>query len=217
MKVYKQLCPLARASEIIGERWTILILRGLMYGPQNFNSLRKSMSLISPTILSSRLKSLEQVGVISRRHSESSVTYALTPAGEALQPILVSLGEWGSQHTTMDTDEPDFTHLLWELRLRFDTSRFPVDEKIVFAFSIVRADLGDFHLVIDNKVASLDFKQARYEPVVHLRADIDDFCRVWYGALTMQQGIDQGVVKIEGDEHRIQLLLDGMKMSMFSA
>jgi DNA-binding HxlR family transcriptional regulator len=215
MKVYKQLCPLARASEILGERWSILILRGLMYGPQNFNNLRKSMSLISPTILSSRLKSLEQVSVIARRDVQGSVTYALTASGEALQPILVSLGEWGMAHTVMDTEAIDFSHLLWELTSRVDTSLFPEDETIVFGFSIARADLGNFNLVIDNRVARLDMKLT-LEPVLQVAADIDDFCRLWYNGTPLEEGMARGQVTIEGEARYIMLLRDSMQMSMFA-
>ena len=66
MKGYGQFCPIAKASEVLGERWTNLVIRELIAGSESFNDLRKGLPLISPSLLSSRLKSLERAGVVER-------------------------------------------------------------------------------------------------------------------------------------------------------
>jgi DNA-binding HxlR family transcriptional regulator len=96
-------CPVARTLDIIGERWTLLILRDLLLdGPRKFQDLTASLSSISPTTLSSRLKGLMDAGIIERRFYADHpprAEYLLTGKGEELRPILRTLKEWGQKHT----------------------------------------------------------------------------------------------------------------------
>ena len=80
MKGYGQFCPVAKATEVLGEKWTPLIIRELLSDDQSFNTLRKGVPLMSPSLLSSRLKSLEAAGVIDRLKTDKGVMYSLTPA-----------------------------------------------------------------------------------------------------------------------------------------
>jgi len=95
-------CPVARALDIIGERWTLLILRDLMlHGPRRFQDFQSSFDGISPNTLSARLKTLEDAGVIERRFYEQHpprAEYVLTDKGEALRPMLRTLREWGERY-----------------------------------------------------------------------------------------------------------------------
>ncbi len=95
-------CPIARSLEIIGERWTLLILRDfVLHGPRRFQDLQKSLAGISPNTLSARLKTLEDAGVLARRiydRHPPRAEYVLTPMGEALRPVTRALKEWGELH-----------------------------------------------------------------------------------------------------------------------
>ena len=95
-------CPVARSLDIIGERWTLLILRDLILnGPRRFQDFQKRLSGISPNTLSARLKTLEDAGVIERRFYDQHpprADYVLTPRGEALRPVLRALRDWGEAH-----------------------------------------------------------------------------------------------------------------------
>ena len=92
MKGYGQFCPVAKATEVLGEKWTPLIIRELLAGEQSFNTLRKGVPLMSPSLLSSRLKSLEAAGIIDRQKTDRGVMYSLTPAGDELRPIVAKHG-----------------------------------------------------------------------------------------------------------------------------
>jgi DNA-binding HxlR family transcriptional regulator len=96
-------CPVARTLDIIGERWTLLILRDLLLdGPRKFQDLADSLSGMSPTTLSSRLKGLMDAGIIERRFYADHpprAEYLLTGKGEELRPVLGKLKEWGEKHT----------------------------------------------------------------------------------------------------------------------
>jgi DNA-binding HxlR family transcriptional regulator len=96
-------CPIARSLDVIGERWTILILRDLVVsGPRKFQDFKRSLAGISPNTLSARLKRLEDAGIVERRFYEQHpprAEYALTEKGKDLRPVLRALLDWGQHHT----------------------------------------------------------------------------------------------------------------------
>jgi len=100
---YDLKCPVARTLDIIGERWTILMLRDLLLqGPRKFQDFQESLSGISPNTLSARLKRLERHGIVTRRFYEEHpprAEYVLTDKGRQLGPALKALLEWGKKHT----------------------------------------------------------------------------------------------------------------------
>ncbi len=97
---YPQFCALARAAEIVGERWTLLIVRDLSLSPLRFSDLRRRLHGVSSSVLSERLKQLEQRGLLERRlldPPEAATVYELSEMGRALQPALVELTKWGTR------------------------------------------------------------------------------------------------------------------------
>ncbi|HEV2097714.1 MAG TPA: helix-turn-helix domain-containing protein [Stellaceae bacterium] len=105
---YDMRCPIARSLDIIGERWTILILRDLVVsGPRKFQDLERSLAGISPNTLSARLKRLEEAGIVDRRFYEQHpprAEYVLTEKGNELRPVLKALFDWGQHHTKYRPD-----------------------------------------------------------------------------------------------------------------
>ncbi len=103
MSRYDRTCPVARTLEIVGERWTLLILRDLvLHGPRRFQDFEESLAGISPNTLSARLKTLEEAGIVERRFYETHpprADYQLTEKGRDLRPVLRTLREWGLKHT----------------------------------------------------------------------------------------------------------------------
>jgi DNA-binding HxlR family transcriptional regulator len=115
---YEQFCPLARATEILGHRWVMLILRELFVGPQRFSDLRRRLPGLSSSMLSGRLADLEGQGVVVRRTLEppaASTVYELTADGQALEPALLALTRWGARFLSSskpdDHVEPDWLGL----------------------------------------------------------------------------------------------------------
>jgi len=104
---YPQFCPFARAAEVLGQRWTLLILRNLAFGPQRFSDLKAGLAGISTSVLAGRLEELGRRGILRQRTLEppaASVVYELTEAGRALAPAMMELARWGARF--MDPPEP---------------------------------------------------------------------------------------------------------------
>jgi DNA-binding HxlR family transcriptional regulator len=100
---YNQRCPAARTLEIVGDRWTLLIVRDLLYGPKRFSELQASLAGAAPNLLSDRLKRLVEAGILSRG-DEPRAPYALTEAGRELAPIVVGFFQWGVKHLGAPVD-----------------------------------------------------------------------------------------------------------------
>src|SRR5215207_4227883 len=99
-RAYGQFCGLARALEIVGERWALLIVRDLIVGPKRFTDLQRGLPRIPTSVLAARLKELEAFGAIRRRvlpRPAGSVVYELTEYGAALEDSVLSLGRWGAR------------------------------------------------------------------------------------------------------------------------
>ncbi len=97
---YDHFCPVARSLEVIGEKWSLLIIRDLLGGPQRFTDLQRGMASITAKWLTMRLRELESAGLVVREREEGrrEVWYRLTPRGEALRPVVGTLNAWGMQH-----------------------------------------------------------------------------------------------------------------------
>ncbi|SDT24082.1 helix-turn-helix domain-containing protein [Jiangella sp. DSM 45060] len=99
MRSYLDLCGIARALDVVGERWSLLVVRELLYGPKRFADLHRGLPGLSQNVLTQRLRDLEESGVLTRRRALPPVpgrVYELTERGRALEPVLLALGRWGS-------------------------------------------------------------------------------------------------------------------------
>jgi DNA-binding HxlR family transcriptional regulator len=99
-RTYGDRCGIARALDVVGERWALLVVRELLLGPKRFTDLRSGLPHLSPDVLSQRLRELEQAGLVSRRTlapPAGSRVYELTDRGQQLEPVLLTLGRWGSR------------------------------------------------------------------------------------------------------------------------
>ena len=186
---YNQFCPIAKASEVLAVRWTPLILRELMADIRTFNDIHRGIPLISRAVLVARLRDLEHHGIIERRKStdRSGHEYWLTPAGNALRPVISELGHWGLVHAreSLRPDDLDPTFLLWGFRKRAIRDALP-DRRIVvrFEFSGVPANRTKFRilwLVLERSGVDVCLKDPGYPVDVIMRGKIADFVAVYLG------------------------------------
>lgn len=145
LRTYGDPCGIARALDIVGERWALLIVRELVFGPKRFTDLRRGLAGASPNVLSQRLRELESAGVV-RRRTVGAATYELTERGHALHPILVQLGLWGARASVAPPGELSAAALMVALETSFDTTRAPELD----ATYLVRLDEDPFTVEIER-------------------------------------------------------------------
>jgi DNA-binding HxlR family transcriptional regulator len=115
MRAYGQYCPISRAVEILGERWTLLVIRNLLLGCKTFNAIAGGVPGMSRSLLVERLRSLERRGVVKTRPctGRRGREYELTDAGRALWDVVKPLGEWGQQWVERQPEDTDPSFVLW--------------------------------------------------------------------------------------------------------
>jgi len=123
MKGYGSFCPVAKAAEILAERWTLLVLRDILVGSRHFNELRRGMPQISPTLLSKRLQTLEDAGIVVRLPGSAGHAWEYHPtrACQELRPLIESIGHWGQRwvRSKLTRDELDPGMLMWYIHRHF--------------------------------------------------------------------------------------------------
>ncbi|MFB9268589.1 winged helix-turn-helix transcriptional regulator [Bradyrhizobium erythrophlei] len=200
MQPYGQYCPVARAAEILGDRWTVLIIRELLGDVTHFNELERGLPHISRTLLAERLRRLERGGVVERhaaprgKHTE----YRLTSAGRELQRTIDTLGEWGARWAFGDPrpNELDPIILLWWMRRRVRYEHIP-RRRVVIQF-----DFGGpkrrYWLVIEPDEVSVCLKNPGYDIDLLVTAEITAFYRVWLGRSTLSEALRRQQVRLDG-------------------
>lgn len=203
--MYGQFCPVAKAAEILTERWTPLLLRELLAGSHRFNELRRGVPLMSPSLLADRLRRLERSGLLERTRAagERHWEYHLTEAGEACRPLIDLMGVWG-QRWAMDRitrEELDPALVMWFLlrRARENTGSLP-DAKVVILFDLAGADSGKRYwwLVLDRPEADLCLSDPGFTVDLTLHSRVRTMAMILLGEVTMEQAQRARSIEMEG-------------------
>ncbi|MFP3944987.1 MAG: winged helix-turn-helix transcriptional regulator [Alphaproteobacteria bacterium] len=200
METYRQYCPLAKALEIAGERWTLLIVRELLAGAQHFNEIARGLPGIPRSLLADRLKRLEHAQIVRREAAGQRVRYVLTDAGQSLQDVVNVMGRWGVDWAfgPPREEELDPVLLLWWMRRRL-VPRYLPGRRAVVEFNFTGARRGRYWLVVEEDgEASVCLHDPRFQIDVLVTADIAAFYEVWLGRMPMRRARDAGLITIEG-------------------
>jgi DNA-binding HxlR family transcriptional regulator len=196
---YNQYCGLAYALDIVGERWTLLIVRELIPGPRRFTDLLVGLPGISTNLLSERLKSLEQQGLLCRHllpPPAGSTVYELTSLGRALENSLIELGKWGSQFVPSSSEDASLLNV----------GSYALTLKTFFRPEIAKGVSETYELHIDNEVLQVRINagelQVRQGAAINadlvLYTDISSYLRLLTGQINPDEAIAAGLVRIEG-------------------
>ena len=201
MAEYHQYCPVARASEIFADRWTPLIVRELLLGSRHFNEIRRGLPGISRSLLVSRLRHLEDSGVVERCEDPRSnfAEYLLTDAGNALKDVIEHLGAWGVRWAFTDPkpEELDPALLLWKIHQRIDRSKLPPLRTVV-QFDLTGRRGRRLWLVLTPQEVSVCLKPPGFDSDLILRAEVSLLYRVWLGQCDYQSAIGRGKILVDG-------------------
>lgn len=209
LKPYGQYCPISRAVEVLGERWSLLIVRDLLVGATRFNDLARCNPRLSRTLLAKRLRQLERARIVDHIGDE----YQLTPAGRELYPIVFGLGEWGAKWQFEDprTDELDPQLLMWWVHTRLDFSHLP-DKRIVFAFRF-SDQREQFWIVRDGSGPSLCMVDPGFDVDATIETDLSTMYQVWLGTLGLRPALKSGRVTITGESGIVRRVPDVLELS----
>ena len=197
---YAQFCPLARAAEILGERWTLLVARELVCGPQRFSDLQRRLPGVSSSLLTERLGRLEEKGIVARRTlapPAPAVVYELTEEGRAIEPVLVELARFGARF--LEPPQPgDHLEPGW---LRLGVEAFARRGPSPRCCVEVRIPDGDAEVVfaVSGGQRGTSVSSSARRPDATLRAAPFTVLGLATGALDPQAALGDGLVELEGD------------------
>ncbi|MDR7251074.1 DNA-binding HxlR family transcriptional regulator [Nocardioides sp. BE266] len=195
---YSQFCPVAKAMELLDERWTLLVVRELVIGSEHFNQLRRGLPRMSPTLLSRRLQQLVRAGVITREETDGEVRYRLTEAGEELRPVVEALGTWGTRWIP-DLADPDLDPklLLWDMHRNVDHEKVPSRRTVVaFEFDDVDHALARWWLVISPADVDVCDVDPGDEPVALVQTSLRTMTEVWRGDTAWSAARGAGTLRV---------------------
>ena len=214
-----QFCTVARSAEVLCERWTPLVLRELLCGSRRFNDLHRGVPRISSSLLSQRLRRLEECGVVRRSALGKVWEYSLTPAGEDLRPIIMALGHWGARWigSRLRKDELDASLLMWDMRRSVRIAEFPAEPVVVqFRFRDARAGERQWWLVVEDGVADLCRDDPGRAVTVVVESSVRALTEVWAGDRTADEVIQSREIRVEGDRRDTARLWSWLGASAFA-
>jgi DNA-binding HxlR family transcriptional regulator len=200
---YGQFCPVAKAAEIIAERWTPLVLRELLCGSRRFNDLRRGVPLMPQSTLAQRLRELEWKGIVARRASrpKGHTEYHLTPAGEELRPVINKLGTWGYRwaQSELNAEDLDAGLLMWDVQRNIRADQLPPG-RVVVQFHFHDAGRGKrlWWLVLEPDGVDLCLKPPGFEVDLTVESDVRTLTLVWLGDLPIGEALRNRTIRLEG-------------------
>jgi DNA-binding HxlR family transcriptional regulator len=208
-RTYNQYCGLAYALDIVGERWTLLIIRELIPGPRRFKDLVDGLPDISTNLLSDRLKNLEQQGLL-RRHKlpppAGSTVYELTALGQALEKTLLELGKWGSQFVPSSAEGASLLRL----------GSYALTLKTFFRPELAQGINETYELQVDHEVLQVHINEGKIEiqqgesrrADVIFQTDLTSYLGLLQRQLQPEEAIAAGLIRIEGDPAALSRFLN---------
>ena len=194
-----QFCPVAKAMELLDERWTVLVIRELLAGSTHFNDLRRGVPKMSPTLLSKRLQTLTRAGVVQRSEVDGRTIYTLTDCGRELVGVVEALGSW-SVRWMSDLVEKDLdpSVLMWDIRRTMPTDKWPRSRTVVaFRFGGAPPKASSWWLMVADGGAEVCDFHPGYEVAATVTTSLHTLTRIWRGDQSWQRALLDGSVAID--------------------
>lgn len=199
----EEACPIMAACSALSERWTMQIVREMFMGATRFSEFETYLPKLSPTLLSKRLRSLEEQGIIMKKKlaGKKGYEYRLTPQGQSLRPVLTELGRWGMSWVfgSMEQYELDAAVLVRDFAVAMRPEEMPSgNASIQFIFTGEDEAVRRYVLVRDGNTEVCN-QDLGHEADVYLTGDLRTYGRIWYGEVTVVDAVDRGMLKVVGN------------------
>ena len=197
MAEYEQYCPIAKATEVVGERWTLLVIRELLVGSRHFNDLARGLPGMSRTMLSKRLTRLEALGLVEKHDG----SYLRTDACEGLRPIVLALGEWSNTWLLKDPtiEECDLVLLMWWAHRRLNVATLPRAHRTVVHFRFVDAP-EQFWVVVEDEERSICLADPGFEIDATVSTDVVTLHKIWHGREPVGAAVKDARLRFSGSK-----------------
>lgn len=217
---YGQFCPIAKASEIIGEKWTILLIRELLMGATRFNVFQRGLGLISPTILTKRLNSLVDDGLAVKKKipGQQGYEYFPTESCKELLPVIKSLGDWGMRwaRNHMLEDDYDVELLMLYLQRSVQPDKLAGNESTIrFKFTDLK-ELSDWWLVAKSDEVDVCVKDPGKDVDIYFTSSVKTMIDVWMGDVSYRSAVRNGDLKVVGPSNLTKDIFSWMNKSVFA-
>jgi DNA-binding HxlR family transcriptional regulator len=218
MKKYGSFCPIAKAAEILTERWTVLVLRDMLQGSRQFTGLRRGVPLMSPTLLSKRLQTLEEAGLITRKASGSHWEYHPTQAAVELAAIIESIGHWGQRwvRSPLTPDELDPGALMWFMHRHFVLDKLPASGLVLYVEITGVKKLNKWWFLASGSDVELCWDDPHHDIDISIFADLLTLTQIFMGDLTLSEARALERVEIHGAKHMVRGMADWFPRSKFA-
>lgn len=199
MRSYREYCPIARASEIVAERWTPLVIRNLLYGCRTFSDIARGVPAMSRSLLIKRLKELQRTGIVVKLEDG---TYELTDAGADLAGVIEGLRAWGDRWLEMTTEHTDPGFVLWSwARYFIAVDELPRDRVLVeFTFPDEPPTNRRYWLLAEDGSAELCYSHPGGDTDVFVTARSEAFTQWHLGTLPWRRALADGAIQVTGSQ-----------------
>jgi DNA-binding HxlR family transcriptional regulator/putative sterol carrier protein len=200
VRSYGHFCPAARALDVVGERWSLLVVRELLFGPKRYTDLQEGLSTIGPNVLAERLRTLEAAGVVRKARlpaPAASTVYELTARGAGLRPAVMALFEWGLQLTDEPAPGDAVRASYWLPAIEAAARRQPIAAEVddVYEFRV-----GDDVIAVVVRTGGVTVRRGAVEsPDLVVCTDDETFAQLGARRLTPDDAIAAGRLSVDGD------------------
>jgi len=219
MAGYGQFCPVAKATEVIGEKWTLLVLRELLLGTTRFNEFQRALSRMSPTLLAKRLRRLEECGIVIRKKlsGQKGYEYRLTAAGKELGPLIEILAVWGMRwaRSHLTDEELDVEFLMREVQRRLQTEHLPDGETVICLMFDELTKHKTWWLLVNGDVVDLCTEDPGKDVDLYINSNVRTIVEIWEGDLDVRKALRNGSVKAHGLGHLIRTMPDWFGVCLY--
>jgi DNA-binding HxlR family transcriptional regulator len=202
VRTYGQYCPVSRASEIVAMRWTPIIVRNLLLGSETFSEIQEGAPGIPRTLLSQRLRLLEQYGIVERLPGPR---YRLTDAGRDLEPVVDALGQWGARWLELAPEHLDAGVVLWSFCRQVDPADLP-PRRLVIRFEIPDDRRRRFWVVLAPPESEVCIKPPGFDEDLVVATSCEWLAKWHMGRISLGQAMHDGVMTVEGPSELVRTL-----------
>ena len=211
------LCPAMASADILGDKWTLLLLREMFRGTTRFGGFQKVIPRISPSILSKRLKTLEAAEIIIRKSAPTNQTadYKLTRSGRELGPIVENMAIWGMRwrKRSIAAQDCDVGGFMWDFHRTLNTEGLPDGETVILVQISDRTDLDTWWVIANGDSVDLCPTDPSHDVDVYLTATLANLVALWLGDVGVREAVEAQTIFLDGPRHLTNAAQDWMAQS----